>query len=368
MKLTTTKEKILNAVQLAERITGKKESLPVLSCVLLDAGSGKGELMVKATNLEAGIEVSVAAEIEDKGIIAVSAAVLSQTIRSISGEKIVLKTEEGNLIVESRGTKTLIKAVPHEEFPVLGGGTDGKGIHVSREELLRGVQSVSYAASPSMIRPELGSVFVSLRPGTVVCVATDSFRLAEKTIPSAKGKSETELLVPLKHALELAHVLERIDATEVTLSAGDSQMSISANGVRYVSRVVDGTFPNYKEIMPKTFETEATVLKNDFAEMLRKARVFSGNDQHVGLHVYPKRKIFSATARSAEVGEMSDSIDAAVSGNDLDINFHIGYLADCLSIVESDSIILGFAGAGKPLVIRGVSDASFTYLVMPLNR
>jgi DNA polymerase-3 subunit beta len=137
---------------------------------------------------------------------------------------------------------------------------------------------------------------------------------------------------------------------------------------RYVSRIVDGTFPNYNEIMPKKFETEATVLKNDFAEMLRKARVFSGNDQHVGLHVYPKRKIFSATARSSEVGEMSDSIDAALSGEDLDINFHIGYLADCLPVIESDSIVLGFSGPGKPLVIRGVSDSSFTYLVMPLNR
>ena len=368
MKLTTTKEKILHAVQLAEKITGKKESLPVLSCVLLDAGSGKGELVIRATNLEAGIEVTIPCDVEEKGVIAVSASVFSQTLRSISGDKITLKIEDGNLVVESRGTKTLIKALPHEEFPILGAGTDTKGIQVSREEFMRGIQSVSYAASPSMIRPELGSVYVQIKPGVIVCVATDSFRLAEKTISGVKGKSETELLVPLKHALELTHVLERIDADEVSLSTDESQMSIYANGVRYVSRVVDGTFPNYKEIMPKVFETEATVLKNDFAEMLRKARVFSGNDQHVGLHVYPKRKIFSATARSAEVGEMSDSIDAAISGNDLDINFHIGYLADCLSIIESDSIILGFAGAGKPLVIRGVSDASFTYLVMPLNR
>lgn len=369
MKITTTKEKILNAVQLAERVTGKKETLPVLSCVLLDVGgSSKGEMVVRATNLEAGIEVSVPCEIEDKGVVAVSAAVLSQTLKSISGEKIIFKTEEGNLVIESRGTKTLIKAIPHEEFPALGSGTDATGITVSREELMRGIQSVSYAASPSMIRPELGSVYVSMRPGSIVCVATDSFRLAEKTINGVKSKSETDLLIPLKHASELAHVLERIGNDEVQLSADDSQMSVSADGVRYVSRVVDGTFPNYKEIMPKVFETEATVLKNDFAEMLRKARVFSGNDQHVGLHVYPKRKIFSATARSAEVGEMSDSIDAAISGEDLDINFHIGYLADCLSVVESDSIVLGFAGAGKPLVIRGVSDSSFTYLVMPLNR
>ncbi len=369
MKITTTKEKILNAVQLAERVTGKKESLPVLSCVLINVGgSSKGEVVVKATNLEAGVEISVPCEVEDKGVVAVSAVVLSQTLRSISNEKVIFKTEDGNLIVESRGTKTLIKAIPHEEFPELGTGADSKGVNISREELMLGIQAVSYAASPSMIRPELGSVYVSMRPGSIVCAATDSFRLAEKTIQGVKSKSETELLIPLKHALELSHVLERIDTDEISLSADDSQMSVSANGVRYVSRVVDGSFPNYKEIIPKAFETEATVLKNDFAEMLRKARVFSGNDQHVGFHVYPKRKIFSATARSAEVGEMSDSIDAAVSGEDLDINFHIGYLADCLSVIGSDSIVLGFAGAGKPLVIRGVSDPSFTYLVMPLNR
>jgi DNA polymerase-3 subunit beta len=175
-------------------------------------------------------------------------------------------------------------------------------------------------------------------------------------------------LVPLKHALELTHVLERIEGDSVQLIADESQLTVSGSSIRFVSRLVEGTFPNYKEIIPKSFTGEATVLKNDFSEMLKKARVFSGNDQHVGLHLYPKRKIFTATARSAEVGEMSDSIDAALSGEDIDINFHIGYLADCLSSIESDSITIGFSGAGKPLVIRGVSDASFTYLVMPLNR
>ncbi|MEK7133771.1 MAG: DNA polymerase III subunit beta [Patescibacteria group bacterium] len=365
MKITTIKEKILNAVLLAERITGKKESLPVLSCVLFNV---KNELTILATNLEAGIEVVVPCEINEGGVIAVSATVLSQTLRSISGEKIILRSEEGNLIVESRGTKTLIKATPYEEFPALGVAKVGKGVRVARKELIWGIQSVSYAASPSMIRPELGSVYVSIKQGAIVCVATDSFRLAEKTIPGVTGTQSTELLIPLKHALELVHVLERIDAVEVELSTDDSQMSVFVDGVRYISRIVDGTFPNYKEILPKKFTTEATLLKGDFSEMLKKARVFSGNDQHVGLHVYPKRKIFSATARSAEVGEMSDSVDAALTGEDLDINFHIGYLADCLSVIGSDSIKLGFSGAGKPLVISGVSDASFTYLVMPLNR
>ena len=365
MKLTTTKEKILNGVLIVERIAGKKESLPVLSCVLIDAGKG---LSLRATNLEAGIEVNIPCDVEEKGIVAVAASVLSQTLRSIGGDKVTLKTEDKNLIIESRGTRTLIKSIPHEEFPVLSAGEQKKGIMVLRERILRGILAVAYAASPSMIRPELGSVYLSIKSAEVSCVATDSFRLAEKTIGGGKGSGSAEVLLPLKHAQELAHVLERAEDENVEVSADEAQLTVSASGVRFISRVVDGTFPNYKEIIPKTFAAEATVLKNDFAEMLRKARVFSGNDQHVGLHIYPKKKIFTATAQSADVGEMSDSIDAALSGEDIDINFHIGYLADCLSTIESDSITLGFSGAGKPLVIRGVSDPSFTYLVMPLNR
>jgi DNA polymerase-3 subunit beta len=365
MKIVTTKEKLLSVIQMAERITGKKESLPILSCILIDAGK---EIILRATNLEAGFEGKLAGEISEDGIIAVPAAVLSQTIRSISGDKITLSSEEHNLLIESRGTKTLIKAVSHEEFPPLPQSASKSGLSLDRARLIAALQAVSYAASPSMIRPDLGSIYVSISGGSMVCVATDSFRLAEKTIVDAGGKAEGELLIPLKHALELIHTLEHVDEEKVTLFSDDAQLSVSAGGVRYVSRVVDATFPNYKEIVPKKYATEATVLKSDFGEMLRKARVFAGNDMHVGFHIYPKKKIFSALARSADVGEMSDSIDAALVGDDLDINFHIGYLSDCLGAIESDSLQLGFSGPGRPLVIRGASDQSFMYLVMPLNR
>lgn len=325
-------------------------------------------MVLRATNLEAGIEIKVPGEVTEPGVVAVPAAILSQTLRSIGGDKVNLSTEDGNLLIESRGTKTLIKAIPHEEFPKLGVDVKKTGKTISRDRLMRGIQAVSYAASPSMIRPDLGSIYISIKDGAMVCVATDSFRLAEKTITETGAKESGDLLIPLRHATELVHILEKLSEDMVVLTTEDAQLTVEAGGTRYVSRVVDATFPNYREIVPKQFTTEATVLKNDLAEMLRKARVFSGNDQHVGLHVYPKKKIFSATARSADVGEMSDSIDAAISGEDLDINFHIGYLADCLSSIGSDSVVLSFAGAGKPLVVRGVSDGTFMYLVMPLNR
>ena len=143
---------------------------------------------------------------------------------------------------------------------------------------------------------------------------------------------------------------------------------VEGGGVQFVSRVAEGNFPDYKVIIPKSPTTEATLLKSDFSEMLRKARVFSGDEQQVGLHVYPKRKIFTAMARSSQIGEMSDTLEATLSGEDLDINFHIGYLSDCLSTIPSDSITLSFSGAGRALVIRGANESSFMYLVMPLNR
>lgn len=365
MKIGTSKEKLLHAALIAERLTAKKESLPILSCVYLNANKG---FHVSATNLEAGVEVAVPGDVQEKGSIAVPASVFSQTIRSVGGDKITLSEEDGNLLVESRGTKTLIKAIPHDEFPTLPFLSGSKTVSVMREKFLRGVSMVSYAASSSMIRPELGSVYISIKEGAITMVATDSFRLAEKKIPAAAGKNDADFLVPVKHISEINYLLEHIDVDEVELLCDDSQMTLSCTDIQYVSRVVDGNFPNYKEIIPKSYTTEAALLKGDFVEMLRKGRVFSGTDQHIGFHIYPKKKIFSATARSADIGEMSDSIEAALSGEDLDINFHIGYLSDCLSSIESDSITLGFSGVGRPLVIRGVSDSSFLYLVMPLNR
>ena len=219
-----------------------------------------------------------------------------------------------------------------------------------------------------MIRPELGSVFVKFSPSEgVVCVATDSFRLAEKMVAGAT-EGTGDLLIPLKHAQEVIHLLEHMKEDQIDISVDDVQMVVVGGGVRFLSRVIDGQFPDYKTIIPKAATTEVTLLKNELNDVLRKARVFSNKDQQVGFHIYPQRKICTATARSQEVGEMSDSIDAALVGEDLDINFHIGYIADCISHLPTDSIVMSFSGVGRPLVIRGVGDMSYTYLVMPLNK
>ncbi|OGG45005.1 DNA polymerase III subunit beta [Candidatus Kaiserbacteria bacterium RIFCSPHIGHO2_01_FULL_50_13] len=364
MKVIVPKNLLISLLSIIERVTGKKETLPVLSCVVLKVSD---IILLSATNLEAGVECVIGGEIIEKGKVAVSASILSQTIRSIQTEKVILKKDGENLCVESKHTKTLIKTVSDSEFPEFS-PSKKKGVQIERINLLASIQSVSYAASTSVIRPEIGSVYLTTTGKSLITVATDSFRLAEKTVQRSVREGEGEVLIPLKHALELSYILERIHADEVSVVLEESQMTISGGGVRFMSRVIDGVFPNYKEIIPKSFETEATLLKSDFSDILKKARIFSGSDQSVGFHLYPKRKVFSMTARDADIGEMSDTLDAALSGEDLDINFHIGYVAECLPSIESDSVTLSFSGVGKPLVIKGVSDSSFLYLVMPLNR
>ena len=366
MELSASKEYLLSAISIAERMTGKKESLPVLSCILLEAENKV--LSVRSTNLEAGVDVRVPASITTNGTIAVPTSVLRETIRSMSGDTIKLNEHDGNLSIESKTSKNLIKAFPYEEFPTLPAGKEKKGFLLAREPFLEALSSVLYAASPSMIRPELGSVYVTIEQGSVTAVATDSFRLAEKKLTGATKKESGELLIPLKHAQELIFILDHIQAPEVLVDVEETQLIVSSDTIRFISRVVDATFPNYKEIIPKNPATDVTLLKSDLTELLRKARIFSGTEQHISFHVYPTRKIFSVTARSSEVGEMSDTVDAALSGEDIDINFHIGYLADCLPTIKSDSLVLSFAGIGRPLVVRGTADSTFMYLVMPLNR
>lgn len=350
----------------AEKITGRKEALPVLACILFEAK--KGGLFLRATNLETGVEVHLPADVAEKGTAAVPAHILSQTLRSFSGDTVTLELEEGNLVLKTKSGTTTIKTIPAEEFPRIPRNDPSQTFSIPRRALVDGIQAVAYAASQSLIRPELASIYLYHEKGALVFVATDSFRLAEKRIPVSIKGDFGEMLIPVKNALELLHVLTSTEEEVVSLSCEEAQLTLSAGPLYFVSRVVDASFPNYQEIIPKKFVTEATVLKSDFQSATKKARVFSNMSQQVSVHVYPKKKMFSTTARNADIGETDDTIQAAATGEDIDINFNLMYLADCLQSLPSESITLQFSGQGKPLVIVGAGDQSFRYLVMPLNR
>lgn len=360
------KQKLLDAIGLAARVVGRKESLPVLSCILIEAG--KNELVLRTTNLESGVEIRLPAKVEKVGICAAPAAILSQTIRTIRAAQVALEHEEKKLVCKAAASTTTIHTVPYEEFPSIPIPASRSGFTLPRTTFIDGIRSVAYAASTSTIRQEFASIFLTYKDGAVVFAATDSFRLAEKKIHVPIKKQPEDILIPVRNALDMVHVFEGGIDEEIICTIADAQLHAALGPISFVSRVIDAVFPAYEAIIPKKTDTEAVVLKADLVAILQKATIFSGDARQIGLHIYPVKKIFTATAQHNTIGEMADVVDAAISGDDIDINFNIPYISDCLQSISADSVILRFAGNGKPLVIEGVSDKTFRYLVMPLNR
>ncbi len=342
----------------------KHVTLPVLQCVLLDAADGN--LTLKATNLEIGIEATVPVTLHEAGMIAVPAATLTQTVHYMAQKEITLRAEDGVLVVEGAGSETTIKSIPAEEFPGIP-KIAGTGQVLNRAHFALGIKTVSFAASQSSIKPELGSVYVyQKKEHSLTFVATDSFRLMEKTVPQKGIIMDTSILIPQKNALEIARVCEVCDA-DPEFRVNDNQCSLTfPNGVYVTSRLISGSFPDYNQIIPKEFSTHSTLLKNDLAHAFKKTNIFLNKFLQVTIHV--TEKSLTISANSGEVGTTTESVKASTDGDDLTLSFNQRYLSEPLQYIVDDSMVMHFAGIGRPLVMTSVTDESLRYLVMPMNK
>ena len=365
MKATCLKKRLKDAVGLCEKATGKNLSLPALSGVMMEAKDGRVRL--SATNLEIGMEASFPAKVEKEGRAVVPASVFAGFLATLPGdEKITLETRGGNLVVLAPNSSTVVKGQPADDFPVLPEVKGGREASVPASEFAGGLRAVSYAASPLDIKPEISSVLVSPSGGeALVFAATDSFRLAEKRVRRSVPELEN-LLIPLRSVSEIIRVFDgRPD--DVKIKADKNQVALEAEGVKFVSRLTDGVFPDYEQIIPAKFVADVIVDKAAFTSTLRAAAVFSGKLNEVVLNVGGADGFMAISSSGSEAGEHAASLPAKTTGEELKMSFNHRYLFDCLPHISSREIILRFSGEGRPLVIAGVDDPSFRYLVMPMN-
>ena len=364
MKLECVKLNLKNALLTAERFTGKQLSLPVLRFVLLIAG--EKSLKLRATNLDLGIEIELPARVEKEGVIAIPADTLGNFLSNLTEEKNVVIEQVGqHLTISGTSYSTLIKGFGYEDFPTLPFVTKGVTMDLPAQSLLSAFRATQYAVATTDIKPEFASIHLFTDEQGIVAVATDSSRLAEKRVPLKKHSEEVSLLIPGKNVLELSRALESVEE-EVRVCATKNQISFHTEHTHITSRLVDGTFPDYKQIIPKQVTTEAVLLRQDFLDCLKLTTVFSGKLQQVRLKIHPEEKQFEIESRNDEIGETSHQIDATLKGEPVEFLFNQRFLLDVLSYLSTDSIAL-FASAGKPLVIKGVGDHSFTYLIMPMK-
>lgn len=365
MEINISHSQLIKALELITKISTKHVTLPVLQCVLIDATGS--EIILKATNLELGIKVVVAGRITEPGMIAIPASTFLQSVQYINQSEITLRVEESVLLIESAQTNTSIKSIPADEFPNIH-ELDGEGLVLNRSLFALGIKTTAFAASLSSIKPELGSVYIQQKKEhTLTFVSTDSFRLMEKTVPQKGVILNHPFLVPQKNAMELARICDLLESDPVmVVTENQCSLMFKQEGVYITSRLVSGSFPDYEQIIPKEYVTKVTLLKNDLQNAFRKTSIFLNKFLQVSLTITDGS--LTVSSQNNEVGHITDTIKAVVSGDELTLNFNQQYVIEPLGHITDDSLILNFAGIGRPLVITGANDHSLRYLVMPMNR
>jgi len=365
MKFETTLENLQQAASTASRFAERKANLPVLGCVLITAEGGR--LTMRATNLECGVEIVLQAKVGSEGTVAVPAAVFAGFLNNARGKTVSVALSGEVLKVETERASASIKTLSHEDFPILPRVSAERSFTAKAADIVRAIRSVAYCASLSAIKPELQSVLFYGDGGKLTAVATDSFRLAEKTVPLRAGGSVPELLIPARNAAELMKILDGISG-DVELYYNDNQLSTQTETIYYTSRLLDGAFPNYRQILPKSFTTQAVVLREEMSTALKSLSIFADKFAQVSLSIEPSKKSLLLSSRNPDVGEQVSTVKAAVEGDAMAVSFNGRYLADSLQSVAGDSVRLHSNGPGKAMLIKDAADDSFLYLAMPMNR
>ncbi|MFA6416247.1 MAG: DNA polymerase III subunit beta [Candidatus Paceibacterota bacterium] len=367
MKLECLKDRLRQAVLQAERVTGKNLTLPVLSSVLLEAKNSK--LTIKATNLEVGLEISIPAKIEEEGSVTINALILGNFLTNNNEEKLKIDLINNNINIATNSTKTTIKSLGTEDFPLIPivDEQEGEKARIEVKELISGLKSVVFAAATSDIKPEISSVYIYSQDGAIFFVATDSFRLAEKKIIAKSSNDFPRLIIPLKNVLEIIRVLEGVEDKEVDILADKHQLSLITASVRLTSRVIDGIYPDYRQIMPVDFKTEATLRKDELLNSLKISSIFSDRFNQIEFTIKPKEEELMINSQNQDIGENTIVIKGKITGNEIGLNLNAKYLLDCLPIIENNIVELKINEKNRPLLVRG-SENDFQYIVMPINR
>lgn len=368
MNIECRTSEIVGVIEKASRATGKNLSLPVLSCVYLKSDKTTNNLNIRATNLDIGVEFNLKVKCLENGEAAVPANILLNFLSSINQDsELKINLVNGNLNISSKNNSSTIKCLPSEDFPNIPIVESQKETVIKAKDFINGIKSVWYSASNSTIKPELSSVYITPGEQELIFVSTDSFRLAEKRVNYKNPIDFQPILIPYKNIPDIIKIIEGY-TEDIKVVFDKNQISFNLNNGNLVSRVIDGSFPDYKQIIPKTTQTEIMVLKNDLISTIRRAQVFSDSFNQIRFKIDPKAHKFALATKNNDVGEYGEDVTAKLTGENIEISFNYKYIMDAMQSIDADSLSITLSGSGKPMVMRGATDKSFTYIVMPMNR
>jgi DNA polymerase-3 subunit beta len=370
MKVKILRENLIKGIDAVTHISTKKISLPILSTCLIE--TEKNFLKISATNLESGIIWWGLAKIEKEGKICIDAKLFSNIISNLKEETISFETENHILKVEDKNISLKIKGVSPEEFPIIPQKDSLEKIPILSEKLCESLNKIINIPSPSLGRPEISGILFLFEKDTLKLVATDSFRLAEKKIHLLSSLNKTySLILPQLAAKEITGIFGKEEG-EIDFYLTPNQIFIESLAqelphpkILYTSKLIEGEYPNYQEIIPKKFKTKVHLDKEEFVTQIKTASLFSGKINEIKLNINKKDGKVEIFSQNPDYGEFKSQISAKIEGDDISISFNYKFLIDGILSIDEKEFDFFFTESEGPAILKPSED--YFYILMPIK-
>lgn len=364
MKIVCTKENLKRALNLTSKTTGSSATLPILNNLLLKTESG--QLGISSTNLEIAIKTWVGGQISESGEITVPAKTITDFVNNLTEEKITLETKKSDLLLKTNSTESLLKGLPAEEFPLIPEIKPITTITLPAAELTNALSQVVFATAVSETQPEISGVYFHLAGKELCLAATDRYRLAERKVALAElVNQEQKIIVPSRAISEVIRIAAAEPKT-VEILISENQVLFRTPNVELTSRLIEGQYVPYREIIPNEFLTTATSKTTEFISALKISGLFAQENNNVDLEITKEQTIVFRTA-SQKYGTSTSQLKALVEGESNRIVFNYRYILDCLNHIGSDEVVLKAINSSSPAMLIPKDRTGYLYLVMPIK-
>jgi DNA polymerase-3 subunit beta len=364
MNISCSRDELVQKLGVVARAVSTRTAVQILAGVLLRAEGG--QLHLAATDMELSLRSSMEAQVEGEGSVVVPGRLLVDLARLLPESDVTIehRVEEGIVRIACGAYESRLNTYNAEDFPRLPELDALTTFSVDREALLDTIARVQRSASRDESRPVLTGILARFEPGKLVMAATDSYRLSVKETPLEGDVPELEAIIPSRALLELARIAVAGDEVEMGVHENQVIFSIAAEGVYLTTRRIDGQFPNYKQLLPETFEHDVTIPRGELLDVVRRTSVMVQRNSPLRLRFAEGE--LTVTARTQDVGEATESLPVQFSGEPLEIGFNAEFLKDGVESITSDDLKLHLISPLRPAVIEGDGD-DFRYLIMPIR-
>ena len=367
MHLEADRDALVECSQAVLRVVSPRATHPVLGGVRLSAADGKVELA--ATDLEIFVAVTEEFATEEGGVAVLPGKLFGEVLRSLPSGRVSIQARGGEAVIRGGKAEFSLTTLTVEDFPEFAEVEDRSQAAADAAELSRALRQVVRAASTDEVRPVLTGVLWSFGDGAVRLVATDSYRLALREVPLKEGPPEGEMIVPGRALAELGRHLGSSGSAsgsgEVTIRVGEAQAVCQVGRTRLVTRLIEGEFPKYRQLVPEGYPNKLAVDRGEFSQAVQRVSVVAGTNTPVKVHLGDEVRL---TAVEAGVGEAAEVLEgAAYEGESMVVAFNPRFLGDGLDAVEGEQAILEVSSPTKPGVLHGEDRPEFTYIAMPVR-